>query len=254
MNRILINYTMESGETIPLEYPIYEDFQIEANTEFSSFAELAPTIDSLVNLGNMVSSTGGGVGPAGLGLRSILDAPRWQKTNPVKITIDMFFYTKEDPVKDVLFPINTLLGAHVLKKSSDGKRVLVPGINAGNSKEIDKIIKNIGKEEKAAFIDEAGGEDKLKKFLSGQYNSIFSVIIPGVVYLPAAFIFAIQPTYSKQVTAKGYPLWAQANVQIQSITPALYDNFTQGQNFYYSRLLGSVQNSNTGFGDLFRGF
>jgi len=232
MNRMIITFqTPDLAST--LTYPIMEDFQIETSTEFSNFAELCPTISSLVDLGiTYESASSGGVSTAGFNIRSILDAPRWQRTNPVKITLDMFFYTKTNPVTDVLIPMNALLGAH-LPRFVEGK-IKVPGLNATNVSDVNKII-GAAKEKSTALIEELGGgktgEKELRNILESQYSALFSVLIPGVVFLPVAFIFAIAPTYSKHVTEKGYPLWASANLQIQSLTPALAEYFRDGMNY-----------------------
>ena len=229
MNRIIIQY---EGGYKPLEIPITEDFQIEASTEFSSFADLAPTISSLVDLGNTFTTTANGeVTSTGLKLRSVLDAPRWQRTNPVRITLDMFFYTRTSALENVVLPLEVLIGSHIIKRGKDNK-LKVPGLNALNVKNIDNLISGIkNKETRDDFVEEEGGKEELKKLAENQVNSLFSVIIPGVVYLPKAFVFAIQPTYSKQVTDEGYPLWASANVQIQSLTPALAEYFETGRKF-----------------------
>jgi hypothetical protein len=232
MNRMIITFqTPDLAST--LTYPIMEDFQIETSTEFSSFAELCPTISSLLDLGMAYeSASSGGVSTAGFNIRSVLDAPRWQKTNPVKITTDIFFYTETDPYTDVCLPMNALLGAHLPRIV--GKKIMVPGLNATNVNDIDKIIKSAKEKSTAAFEELGGGkqgEKELRNILDSQYSALFSVLIPGVVFLPVAFIFAIAPTYSKHVTENGYPLWANANVQIQSLTPAFAEYFRDGMNF-----------------------
>jgi len=230
MNRMIITFqTPDLAST--LTYPIMEDFQIETSTEFSSFAELCPTISSLVDLGvTYESASSGGVSTAGFNIRSVLDAPRWQKTNPVKITTDMFFYTETDPVKDVLLPMNALLGAHLPRIV--GKKIMVPGLNATNVSNINNIIKSAqGKKASEEIGEGKEGEKALKQILESQYSALFSVLIPGVIFLPVAFIFAIAPTYSKHVTENGDPLWASASVQIQSLTPAFAEYFRDGMNF-----------------------
>lgn len=234
MNRIIIIFqTPDLASTIVC--PIMEDFQIETVTEFSNFAELCPPISSLLDLANMyTTASSGNVSTTGFNLRSLLDAPRWQKTNPAKITTDMFFYTKTDPVTDVLIPLNSLIGAHLPRIVN--KKIMVPGLNATNVKEINNVIANAMNSPEGKLAAEELGEGKkgtseLRKLLESQYSALFSVLIPGVIFIPLAFISAIAPTYSKHVTEAGYPLWASANVQIQSLTPALAEYFRDGMKF-----------------------
>jgi hypothetical protein len=239
MNRIILIFRDKGNTTI--EAPIQEDFQIDATTEFTSFSDLCPSISSLTDLANTVSVSGGTVSKAGLTLRSIIDAQRWTKTNPIKINLDMFFYTQEDAKKDVVDKINLLLWTHILKYD-DNNRILVPGINAQQIINIEASIKGTEKEgmsdiQRADASEKLASKEESKlENLKKQTTSFFSVIIPGIVYLDNAFMFAVKPTYSKQVTAKGYPLWASVNVDICGVAPAFLHSFEQGSRFFYSRL------------------
>lgn len=233
MNRIILIFSNKEQISIPIQ----EDFQIETVTEFSSFADMCPTISSLVDLGNAFTSTGGGVSQIGLELRTILDAPRWTKTLPLKIVADLFFYTKTEASKDVVDKVNKLLKLHLLSVDKN-KKIRIPGLNATNVDKISENLKNLKKG------DSQTGTDTVKKSgIDLEYNHIFSVVIPGVVYIKDAFFSAIQPTYSKHVTEKGFPLWASVNVQIQSLSPGFAEFFEDGKKFYYSRLAESTINS-----------
>lgn len=248
MNRIIITF----DEGLAFEIPIYEDFLIETVTEFASFADFCPTISSIVDLANAASSTGGTVSSGGLNLRAILDTPRWKMTNPIKITTDLFFYTKTDPYLDVIQPLNMLLACHLLKRNAKDQ-ISIPGINAkmvaqleediASTKNADNLTKKqidaINKERKA-------NEEKLEKLKQQDgitHSSFFSVLIPGVIFLEHAFIFSIQPTYSKHVTESGYPLWVQANVQLQSLAPGFVEFFQTGSQYTWDGTQKNIQNN-----------
>lgn len=229
MNSLYIIYDA-GGKQEMLQSPITEDFQLETVSEFSTFAELCPTIDTVMNLATAYEGgSSGGVGGANLTIRSILDAPRWIKTNPTKITLDMHFYLETDPLKDVIEPMVTLLSLHILTKGKDG-RFKIPGIYAGNVNQISALIN--GKVEKTAELKTDAEKMALEdtksrlKDLSRVDNKVISVFIPGVVYLPYAYIHSIQPTYSKQTTQSGCPIWASANLTISSLIPSNLNDFT----------------------------
>lgn len=242
MNRIQLLLTPEhEGEpsTHLLTHPMLDDFMIEAQTEFTSYADLAPTISSLTDLANTFSTgSGGTVTKGGFELRQVLDMQRWTKTSPVRITTQLLFYTKTDAEKDVVDQVNQLWGLHLPKFVN--KQIRVPGMNAQNANKIEEAYKTLTKEDKETF-DETHGKDFAKKTKGLQYNSLFAVIIPGVVYIPYAFLNNCRPTYSKQTTKRGFPLWATVEVEIQGISAAFWHNFTQGKNFYYSRGLRSIE-------------
>jgi hypothetical protein len=236
MNRIFLQFRDE-GHTI-IDAPIQEDFSIEASTEFTSFSDLCGPISNLVDLANTVSGTGGTISQTGLALRSIIDSQRWSKTNPIKINLDMFFYTKTNAKEDVVDKVNTLLWTHILWHDKNG-RIHIPGINAKEIAEIDKVVK--GKEGEAfeKTIETQGWQNKGESIKTAT-TSFFSVLIPGVVYLESAFMFAVKPTYSKQITEKGFPLWASVNVDIQGTAPAFVRNFEEGAKFFYSRSADNI--------------
>lgn len=248
MNRIIL--TLNNQELTQIEAPIQEDFPIETTTDFTSFSDLCGTISNLVDLANTVQTTGGTVSQSGLMLRSIIDSYRWSKTNPIKINLDMFFYTKTDPKIDVVQKVNTLLALHLLRHAPDG-RVLVPGINAAMIAKIEKQIKSIESEKDQAKKEQLANDTYKQVELTS--STFFSVTIPGIVYIDNAFMFAVKPTYSKQVTTKGYPLWASVNVDICGIAPAFVENFKRGSDFFYSKLIGTVVDEEKGMG-VFRGF
>lgn len=232
MNRIIL--TLNNQELTQIEAPIQEDFQIDTSTEFTSFSDLCGTISNLVDLANTVSTTGGTVSQSGLMLRSIIDSYRWSKTNPIKINLDMFFYTKTTSQNDVVNKVNILLGLHLLRHDpKNNNRILVPGINAGMIASIEKEIKAVEAEKDQAKKEQLASNtyEKVKNLPS----TFFAVTIPGVVHINNAFMFAVKPTYSKQVTAKGYPLWASVNVDICGLAPAFVEDFKRGADFFYSR-------------------
>ena len=235
MNRIIL--TFKGGAQI--DAPIQEDFVIEAPTTFGSFADFCPTIDSLVNLGNAYTGTGGTVTEGGLKLRSVLDSPRWQKTEPIKINTEMLFYTRSNAEEDVIGKVNTLLSLHILRVNPETKKIMIPGVNAKNVVEMNKeMSKKVGKGKGKGTSSNTDTSSNVTGALESgnlnSYNSIFSVTIPGVVYIEHAMLYSVEPTYSKHVTKKGFPIWASVRVQLQGLLPAFIDAFEMGQKFAMS--------------------
>jgi hypothetical protein len=234
MNKI---YIKPSDGNFPAQtFSIQDDPIIEAVTEFSSFADLAPTISTMVDTLNAASTSSGSVSQGGLSLRTILDAPRWSKTNPIKITTDIFLYTQDNTYENVIVPFHFFEKLHILQKDKNGK-VKVPGLNATN---VTKVLDSM----KKTKVDSSYGVPSLTSLKNAiknnTFNSIVSVAIPGVVYLPMALIASLSPTFSKHTTKKGYPLWINLNITFQSMTPAFIDNFIDGKNFYYSRRIDKI--------------
>lgn len=219
-----------------LTSPLIEDFALSAETQFSSFADFCPTIDSLVDLANAyTSSVSGKVDKEGMQLRAILDAPRWKKTEPVKLTTVLHFYTETNPKEDVIDKVNLLMGLHVLTKTPEG-RFLVPGLCASNLSELTKDLstsKNgkitYNKTYSQILASRSDEENDVQALLDNMSpGKLVTVFIPGVVYMNDAFVSSITPTYSKHITDSGYPLWANVDIVFQSLTPANTSHFQDG--------------------------
>lgn len=255
MNRIQLLLTDTAKEEAEiLTHPILDDFMIEAATEFTSYADLAPTISSLTDLVNTFTvGSNNTVSQGGFNLRQVLDMQRWQRTNPVRITMQLLFYTKDNAKENVVDPINQLWGLHLPKIVNN--QIKVPGMSASNAHLIEEAFKsNKASEKDKELLIETHGKDYAKEIKDKQYNSLFSVIIPGVVFIPFAFLYNMRPTYSKHTTINGYPLWATAEVEIQGISAAFHNNFTLGSKYYYNRSEGQILEEGANERQSVRGF
>jgi len=204
------------GQKRTLAIPILEDFDIEAQTEFASFGDMLPAIQELTNILSVVDTIDGTMGRGTTTVQNMLSAQRYVKTNPIKIALTMHFYTKTDALTDVILPLNLLLSLHLPWKTTKG--IALPGINAKN---MGSVISNSSNGEATSSTG---------KTLTGHAEFI-SLLIPGVVYVDSAMLYDIKPTYSRQVTKNGYPLWATAAVQFWGIRFALANDFTNALNF-----------------------
>ena len=61
-----------------------------------------------------------------------------------------------------------------------------------------------------------------KANLTKRYISVF---IPGIIYIPYGFLETVRPTFSRQITESGFPLWGEADITIHSMFPASQEMF-----------------------------
>jgi hypothetical protein len=103
--------------------------------------------------------------------------------------------------------------------------------NSKNIKDISNELTDQKNKDKVKtnLVSFYGSEEKANEVLGAQKDSIIGVLVPGIIYLPFAYLHAVQPTYSKFKTENGLPLWAIVNVQIVSLTPAMFENFENGR-------------------------
>jgi len=233
MNVAYMMIPQTGGSPKTIITPIMDDINIQAQSEFSSFAEMVPLLDQISNVFTTMASISSKVGEGTLNLRAMLDSQRWVKTNPVKINVAFHFYTKSDPQVDVIDPIHFLYGLHILTKikGSEPPKFKIPGISLLNINKIRESIKDNKKQTDnvSNIISSAKEDEELDTIIEKTKDSIFAFYIPGIIYLPYAYIFSIDTQFSKHKTESNLPLWAIATLEISGIGPAIHTNFTDAR-------------------------
>lgn len=194
-----------------LELPLLDDVKIESASQFSGYSEMIPKIGDIVNFVTGVSSgITGEISSELLDLKNKFDLPKWQKTDPIKINVNLGFFTKTDSWKDVYKPVKDIIGMSILSKDpNDETSYIVPGISVNTMKEYTLKSKQ-GKEQPA---------------INDLKAKIIAVEIPGIVYIPLAYVEMAMPTYSKQQTEQGFPLWCSLDCIFSSVSPATTEMF-----------------------------
>lgn len=182
---------------------LLDDATVEYKTEFSSYSELLPQISDLLNLGTTImASTGGSVSGGWLGITNLFDMPRWKKTEPVRIQLKLGFYTKTEAYEDVWRPTKQIINQTILTR--DGNQYNVPGLSLTTMKDFSTSN---------AFS--SGQKQQFSK-----KSKLISLEIPGIIYLPIAIVESAVPTYSKNNSLYGYPIWATLDMTAISCFPA----------------------------------
>ena len=219
MNRIFIDSF--ENEVEPRAYLLSESFTLEANSEYSSFGELLPGgVNELIQVVTTASTTGGTVSKGVQYMQSVIDLKRWVKTNPIALDFTLKFYVQNDPEKDVFDPVNFFQALSVLSYDNSSDMYSTPGPNLSTLKEMSSAINNSGAK-KLKFSDKPVTDTKKYP----KKNKMFSLWIPGVVYIPIAFIESVRPTYSPHTVygtdmSTEYPLWVELQLRVSGVTPA----------------------------------
>jgi len=227
-NRVYIDII---GADITFSSICTEDINIQAVSQFTRISDLVPEMNTLVSLITTSTSVLDSTVSSRLGwVQNALDVPIWQKTEPVKIPVDLNFFVKSSGYQDVWRPAMLLQSMCILSKK--GSKLITPGFNIntiGKAGETvsDANIQNI--QSKARMLDgQMASYNESKDFPVDfpKTSKMCSVYIPGIVYVPLAILETIQITWSKQLTDKGYPIWAKCNCQFTGAYPAVFeDNF-----------------------------
>lgn len=234
-NRIYIDIL---DANIMLSAVCSEDINVQAVSQFTRISDLVPGMNTLVNMISGGESVLGGRVRESIGkVQNALDVPIWSKTEPVKIPVDLNFFLKTSGYEDVWRPTMILQSMCVLSRSTDGNSLITPGFNATT---IGYAGNNLGKAVKPGEVNRIANkaesstsnatnlikeEEDLPKTFSSR-SKLCAIYIPGIVYSPVTILESIQVTWSKQLTDKGYPIWAKVNCQFTGSFPAVFeDNF-----------------------------
>jgi hypothetical protein len=119
--------------------------------------------------------------------------------------------------ENVIIPMNKFIERSTI--SREGKSFSVPGLS------VSEITKN--------------SNVNNKKAQSNVKSKLVDIWIPGIIQLKNAYIASIAPTYSRQRTVMGFPIWGILEIQFSGLVPAIYqDNFENVPTFESNSALG----------------
>ncbi len=188
-------------------FPLQEDIRIMANSDISSWSDMIPGLDRIMSLMTLQTATGG-ISEGLLDFANMADAPRWQKTNPLEIVLNLGFYLIDNPLENIYRPMKKLIGLSILTRDPNNeKRFIPPGLFL------------------PAASKATASENESDKAEASSSAKLIAIKIPGVLFMNLAMIKQAVPTFSQHITRSGYPLWGSLELTIVGLYPAFEDNF-----------------------------
>lgn len=201
-------------------FPLFEDLKMDVGSTMSSFADMFHGISDMITKGSSYFAGATGTTTTMIqNLTNIFDVPRWQKTEAIKFTVSLPFFTITNAKNDVYKPMKKIMDLTILSQVGDGKSQTwsVPGFSAATINQALKGEETIGTASK----------------YSNKSAKLVSIKIPGIIHLPLAIITNANPTWSKHIVDTGSgspsPLWGKLDCVIQGIYPALSSDFNGGR-------------------------
>ena len=245
---------------VKVEVPLQEDFQINFQSSFQTVEEMLPGgAGEFLRLGKKLTSAVGSTND----FMSIFGFQVWEKTEPIEISLELQFHTIKSGWLDVWAPIMSLSSQTILSvnnkaevdpnsksgiKFVSGANYSTPGVSLANAKFFTKAAKKA----KASDSDKEKKKE-LDESISRQKSNAktVTVTIPGILNIGTAMIKSAKPTFSKELTESGAPLWGKLDLSIQSVLPA-FDGMIFDEGLGYisklrkkdlgDKLLGFVKN------------
>lgn len=248
------NFTYATGGKTQVFGELHEDWSMEVKSNFQSYAEAMGSVSSIASTLQGIIEKFRTAGSLNSGTTSIAGDYNkflvWKDTEPINLSLTLTFETKTDPYYDVFIPVNLLLSRTMITPISD-YNAKVPGFFAGllSSKNSSSgttttetarpgtgvggptAVTNL-----ANLISEVQGNGKILNSFgilfrnltddSAPVNTSLNSSTVGYGYKPLltispSFILSVKPTYSKDRTTSGIPLYAKVEVQVQSLFSAM---------------------------------
>jgi len=222
------------GLDVAVEIPMQDDFQLNLESSFQSLEDMVPQLKEFTSIAGKVQSATGTAND----FMSIFGFQVWEKTNPIEISLELHFHTIRSGWLDVWAPIMSLcsqaiLSSNVTADESSGtfkasSTYSTPGVSLANS----KVFTQAAKRQK-----ELGAKGDVGAKVSENDNAkVVRVTIPGIILIETGLIKSAKPTFSKELTESGAPLWGKLDVTIQSVLPAFDGMIYQEGLKYISKL------------------
>lgn len=242
------NYTkVREGDVyvIGIDIPLLEDFSYEVQSTFQDFKDVLseiPLLGKILDLFqtiNKVSSTVTGKTMEG---SEYLKFQAWEKTEPFKMNIKGIFDNKTSSYYDVYLPSIMLMNQNIISIGTDGK-LYTPGLNLQNIQWIKKLRDDNKKTKDGPGAENKSDQEKMAETTKKE-NTIVDRLKSGsnkvigsfqlltkningeevrIIDVAPCFIEIAKPTWSKEQTTAGLPLWCELEIQIQSVFSA-HDN------------------------------
>ena len=196
-----------------LDFPLLEDVQVTLENEYEALGDLVPSLGDLMGFATTLQTLGGGGMSTGVAkMNNLIAFKRWKNTNPLKINVKLLFYIQRDAYSDVILKMNKFIERATLSFDGEGK-ISVPGLS------LSQIMQRTDAKQQNSLGISA---DQQSSFSTR--SKLVDIIIPGTVQIPDAFMESISPSYSRQITLQGVPLWGMLDIQFSGTIPATYDN------------------------------
>lgn len=225
-----------TGEEYNIVVPLPEEVTIDAGSEFTDASSVFPQLNFAQDALGMASAATGTTNK----LQSMFDLQVWKKTNPLRINLEVMLYPKSDPIQDVLVPAIGLLSLAILSGRKSGG-FATPGVSLSTFGAFDGASKaprtstKKGPAVKAVSTASAptpggGGGNQLstqavRDAIAKTGAKILKLRIPGIVSIPDGIVKVCKPTFSKEVTESGAPLWCKLALEVESMWPASDEAF-----------------------------
>ena len=246
------NISIVSGDTglkkIVIMLDILEDFTYELKSSFQSYKDsiegasvMAGGITSFFEKLNNINGALNQITTKGADFMKI---QVWKETEPFKMNFKFSLQTKTNPFIDVYLPATLLCSQTILspidQPNSEPKNVVfkTPGVNKNKIQNSQSATKTTAKDRNSSskILDSFGvlvrnidnaqqkaqGNETDYSVSDTEYPSDESILSSynALVHIDYAFIETAKPTWSKERTTSGIPLWCELELTVQSVFSA----------------------------------
>jgi hypothetical protein len=206
--------------TFTLTVPIVEEIQTEGRSNFSSVSQVigGNIVNLLERYNKLQASLAGKVNAS---LTDLFDYQVWDKTEPLRINLEVNLTTKTDVIYDVILPAQSLQALAGLSKSSTGSYA-VPGVSLSNASSLKEGNETPASTGITSVTDVSADEERLR---NEPLSKFIELSLP-MFYSKTMLVVEARPQYSSTsavtLTGQEYPASCKVTLQLQSLFP-MYD-------------------------------
>lgn len=249
-NLSISNGQYDKYKKIAIQLDILEDFTYELKSSFQSYKDALGEVSSLA--GNILGffdklNTANALGSTTTNGAELMKVQVWKETEPFRMNFKFSLQTKTDPFIDVYLPAILLSSQTILSPvvgevsgKTEGNKKLAfrtPGVNqqklsgSGEDKTYAYTNRNASSKVLDTFailvrdiqpISQTGIAGSTKKVSDTEYRPDESILgeYNPLLSIDYAFIETAKPTWSKERTESGIPLWCELELTVQSVFSA----------------------------------
>lgn len=245
-NISISNSDLSGFKKVVIMLDILEDFTYELKSNFESYKDALGGVSAFAGniLGffdklNTVGVISNNITSAST---EMMKVQVWKETEPFKMNFKFSLQTKTDPFYDVYLPAILLCSQTILSPVTGGEKTTAlrtPGVNKNKigttpiEKKTEKQPTLTSAERNASskildtfsiLVRQIDGIEQEQKYIKSdtEYRSEESLLsnYNSLISLDYAFIESAKPTWSKERTTSGIPLWCELELTVQSVFSA----------------------------------
>lgn len=209
----------QKGIKFSIRVPIVEDIPLDFRTNFQEIGDKFDPGGLVSTFSTFQSATG-----VTSSFAQIFQYPIWQKTENVKLNLELVLAVQTDALLDVIIPALSLSNLCAISQigGGDSTSYRVPGININNFSSVNQTASGVGGTSQPNGVVKSTNTSKEQaedKFKADSYSKFIELNLPFYEN-SLMLVMEAKPSFSSLQTESHLSAYAKVSLQLQSLFPA----------------------------------